>query len=105
MRKTAGKTTSEAPDSRHERITALISGRVQAVGYRLFARRYALDLGLVGYAENLGDGRVEVVAEGFRDGLEQLLIHLRQGPAHAVVAGLEVGWGEATGLDGFYTYG
>ncbi len=86
------------------RVTVLVSGRVQGVGYRAFAQRYALDLGLAGQSENLSDGRVEVVAEGDREGLEQLLVHLRQGPTHAAVGDLDVIWGEATGLRGFYTY-
>jgi acylphosphatase len=47
-----------------QRITVLVSGRVQGIGYRNFTRKKALELGLSGYAENLPDGRVEVVAEG-----------------------------------------
>lgn len=92
------------PGTANVRMTALLSGQVQGVGFRAFAQRYALDLGLAGYAENLSDGRVEVVAEGPRSELEHLLVHLKKGPAHAVVEGLEVDWGEETGLDGFYTY-
>lgn len=46
------------------RLTALITGTVQGVGYRRYVQRYARDLKLQGYAENLSDGRVEVVAEG-----------------------------------------
>ena len=86
------------------RLTALISGRVQGVGFRAFVRRNALDRGLRGYAENLDDGRVEVVAEGGQDDLEDLLVKLKTGPAHADVADIEVEWGDTTGLDGFYTY-
>jgi acylphosphatase len=86
------------------RLTVLISGRVQGVGYREFVRRNALDLGLSGYAENLDDGRVEVVAEGARDDLELLLVRLRMGPAHAEVGELESIWGQAGGLDRFYVY-
>jgi acylphosphatase len=62
------------------RITVLVSGRVQGVGYRYFTRKKALELGLSGYAENLSDGRVEVVAEGEKTDLELLIHHLRQGP-------------------------
>jgi acylphosphatase len=87
-----------------ERLTALISGRVQGVGYRAFVRRHALDLGLAGSAENLDDGRVEVVAEGPRSELEQLLVFLRRGPAHADVDAVEEHWAEAGGLRGFHTY-
>jgi acylphosphatase len=86
------------------RLTALISGRVQGVGYRAFVRRHALDLGLAGSAENLDDGRVEVVAEGPRSELEHLLVFLRRGPAHAGVRDVEAHWGEGSGLRGFHTY-
>lgn len=87
-----------------KRLTVLASGQVQGVGFRAFVRRHALDLNLNGYAENLGDGRVEVVAEGAKDDLELLLMKLKMGPAHAVVRELELSWGEVTGLDDFYTY-
>jgi acylphosphatase len=86
------------------RISVLVSGDVQGVGYRAFARRHALDLTLSGYVENLGDGRVEVVAEGDRRDLELLLHQLRRGPAHAHVAELEVAWGEGGTLVGFFAY-
>jgi len=87
-----------------KRLTVLASGRVQGVGFRAFVRRYALDLGLSGYAENLDDGRVEVVVEGSREDIELLLVKLRMGPAHANVRDLELSWGEVTGLEAFYTY-
>jgi acylphosphatase len=86
------------------RITALVAGRVQSVGYRAFVRREALDLGLAGYVENLPDGRVEVVAEGSHNDLEHFLGRLRVGPVHAVVDAIDVQWGEAGGADGFHTY-
>ena len=86
------------------RLTVLISGYVQGVGYRAFVRRYALDLNLQGYAENLSDGRVEVVVEGNKDDLEYLLVHLKRGPAHAEVGEIETSWATAGGLKGFYVY-
>jgi acylphosphatase len=42
----------------------LVGGRVQGVFYRATAARRAQDLGLSGYARNLADGRVEVLACG-----------------------------------------
>ncbi len=90
--------------ARHERITAMVRGRVQAVGYRAFVQRHARDLGLAGHAENLPDGRVEVMAEGRREALETLLVHVRNGPTHALVEDVEVIWGEAGGARGFHTY-
>ncbi len=85
-------------------MTALVSGQVQGVGYREFVRRNALDLNLAGYAENLDDGRVEVVAEGDRNDLDLLLVRLRMGPAHAEVEDIELSWGEGGGLERFYVY-
>jgi acylphosphatase len=82
----------------------LVSGRVQGVGYRYFTRKKALELSLAGYAENLPDGRVEVVAEGEESDLKLFLHHLRQGPREARVEDLEVQWSEATGLRGFQIY-
>ena len=87
-----------------ERLTALVSGDVQGVGYRAFVRRHALDLGLAGTVENLPDGRVEVVAEGPRSELEHLLIFLRRGPVHAEVGAIDEAWGEGGGLEGFHVY-
>lgn len=87
---------------RPQRVTALVSGRVQGVGFRAFARRHAMDLRLAGTAENLADGRVEVVAEGPRDDLEHLLHFLRRGPSHAEVSDIDVHWSEGSGLRGFH---
>lgn len=86
------------------RATVLVRGRVQGVGYRAFARRHALDLGLAGHAENLADGRVEVVVEGPRSEVEHLLVHLRRGPVHAQVDDLDVVWSAAAGLEGFHAF-
>jgi acylphosphatase len=63
-----------------ERLTAFVKGRVQGVGFRWWTRARALELGLVGSATNLSDGRVEVVAEGPRERLDALLELLR-GPS------------------------
>lgn len=87
-----------------QRLTALVSGDVQGVGYRAFVRRHALDLRLKGTVENLSDGRVEVVAEGPRQDLDHLLIFLRRGPAHANVTKVDEAWSEGGELDDFYVY-
>lgn len=79
------------------RLTARISGDVQGVGYRAYARRRAQMLGLRGYARNLADGTVEVVAEGPRESLEHLFTVLRRGPASADVTDARASWSEATG--------
>jgi acylphosphatase len=86
------------------RLTALISGQVQGVGYRRFVQRQAETLKLFGYTENLSDGRVEVIAEGDKTNLEQLLHFLKKGSTHALVKSVEVQWSEPTGLTGFFAY-
>ncbi len=55
------------------RLTAWVEGRVQGVGFRWWVRSRALELGLSGFAENLADGRVKVVAEGPEDRCQDLL--------------------------------
>jgi acylphosphatase len=68
----------------------LVSGKVQGVFYRASAAEQARHLGLTGYAKNLPDGRVEVLACGEADAVEQLIAWLRQGPPLAKVSGVEV---------------
>lgn len=86
------------------RLTALISGTVQGVGYRLWVQRHARDLNLMGYAENLSDGRVEVIAEGQQADLERLLHWLRRGPPHAQVTEVTTEYSAGTGLRDFHIY-
>jgi acylphosphatase len=58
------------------RLTAWVRGRVQGVGFRWWVRSRALELGLAGWAENLADGRVKVVAEGSKEACAELLERL-----------------------------
>jgi acylphosphatase len=68
----------------------VVTGQVQGVGFRWFVARHARSLGLGGYARNLPDGRVEVVASGGEaEAMAQLEELLRAGPAHARVERLE----------------
>ncbi len=68
----------------------LVAGQVQGVGFRWYVARHARGLGLAGYARNLDDGRVEVVATGGDAAtLARLESLLRAGPAHARVEAVE----------------
>jgi acylphosphatase len=67
----------------------LVSGRVQGVAYRAFTRMHADALGLSGWAANLRDGRVEVVAMGDAARIETLLERLREGPPAARVTSID----------------
>jgi acylphosphatase len=63
----------------------LVGGLVQGVFFRASTQARARELGLSGYAKNLADGRVEVVASGSSDALAQLEDWLHQGPPAARV--------------------
>jgi acylphosphatase len=68
----------------------VVAGLVQGVGFRWYVARQARGLGLSGYARNLADGRVEVVATGSDVAtLARLEELLRAGPAHARVDSVE----------------
>jgi acylphosphatase len=62
-------------------LTVWVRGQVQGVGFRWWTRSRGLELHLVGIATNLRDGRVEVVAEGPRQGCEQLLAWISEQPS------------------------
>ena len=98
------KRVDQMTKNNKQRLTVIVSGDVQGVGYRAFVRRYALNNGITGYAENTSDGRVEIVAEGDRQELEHLLVLLKKGPTHAKVSSIEPSWGEASELKNFFIY-
>jgi len=82
---------------------AVVYGLVQGVNYRYFVQRNAESIGLSGYVRNLDDGNVEVVAEGEKEKLAQLIAKLEVGPRAACVEGVEVEWlsysGRYSGFD------
>ncbi len=84
-------------DDSAERLHATVDGFVQGVGFRMFVIESARSLRLTGWVRNTFDGKVEVVAEGDRKALEQLLSKLRQGPRSALVQNVSQDWEQATG--------
>ena len=66
-------------------LHCLVSGRVQGVGYRSFVLDHARGLGLTGWTRNLPDGRVEVLAQGSDEALDEFARRLRKGPSWARV--------------------
>lgn len=76
------------------RVTAHVKGHVQGVGFRWWTRARALELGLVGSASNLADGRVEVVAEGPEPACRALLALLRGGSTPGRVEHVGEQWGQ-----------
>jgi len=66
-----------------------IRGRVQGVGFRYFARREALRLGLRGWVRNCTDGSVESVAIGSGDQVDLFEQALRKGPTGSGVGSVQ----------------
>lgn len=77
-----------------KRIHAWISGRVQGVFFRWETRELASKLKIKGWAKNLRDGRVEVIAEGDEEKLNELIKFLHKGPTYARVSKVELNWEE-----------
>ncbi len=79
----------------------IIRGRVQGVNYRRFAATEASALDINGYAKNLEDGSVEVVAEGTPANLDLLAYKLSKGPPAARVDKVSAEEAHITGYKGF----
>jgi acylphosphatase len=73
---------------------AIITGKVQGVGYREFAASKARGLWVFGFVENAGQFDVRVVAQGEEDKLNRFLEHLHKGPFMARVRDVQVEWRE-----------
>lgn len=65
--------------------------------FRAFTQQVAEQLQLTGYVRNREDGGVEVLAEGDRGKLENLLEYLKEGPPNAHVDKVEVKWSADSG--------
>ncbi len=81
----------------------MVTGRVQGVFFRARTRDVALELSLRGYAKNLHDGNVEVIACGQVDAIDKLAAWLREGPRMAAVASVDEELVEYRNFEGFAT--
>lgn len=79
------------------RLQIIVEGFVQGVGFRFFVQEMAISLNLFGWVRNRWDGSVEIVAEGEKGQLEQLLTLVYRGPRNADVRGVSPQWLPATG--------
>lgn len=80
-----------------------VSGRVQGVFFRASARARARELDVTGYARNLDDGRVEVLACGEEARVDMLIDWLWKGPPGARVTGVDVQDADDAPPEGFTT--
>jgi acylphosphatase len=83
-------------------VRLAITGRVQGVGYRIWAERTAARLGVAGWVRNRADGSVELHASGSEGAVAALIEACRQGPRAAVVTDVAV---EDTADDGCVGFG
>lgn len=67
-----------------------VSGRVQGVFYRGAALQRARELGVRGYARNLPDGRVEVLACGEEGAVQEFVSWLWIGSSAAKVSAVAI---------------
>ncbi|MBV9552291.1 MAG: acylphosphatase [Alphaproteobacteria bacterium] len=84
-------------------VRLAITGRVQGVGYRIWAERTAAALGLRGWVRNRSDGTVELLATGEDEAVSRLIEACRQGPRAAVVTDVATSGAEDDGSTGFST--
>lgn len=75
-------------------IFITLFGKVQGVGFRIFAQKEAQKLGVVGYIENMEDGDVEICAQGEEESLTLFLEKIKRGPFFAEVETIDVIWSE-----------
>ena len=78
-----------------------VSGMVQGVFYRAFARDKAKELGINGWVRNIPGGGVEAVLEGERQKIGELLAMMKKGPASSMVSGIELSEIKCKGYEDF----
>ncbi|MCM8772271.1 MAG: acylphosphatase [Candidatus Omnitrophica bacterium] len=62
-----------------KRYHLYVEGIVQGVGFRWYARRIGVSVGVFGWVKNLPDGRVEIVVEGEEYNVEKFIQELKEG--------------------------
>ncbi|HSW47486.1 MAG TPA: acylphosphatase [Candidatus Saccharimonadales bacterium] len=72
-----------------------VSGHVQGVWYRQFVKKTSTKLGLTGWVRNLEDNRVEVVLQGKKETVKQMIKLCHDGPPLAEVKSVDVEWEES----------
>jgi acylphosphatase len=81
----------------------IVTGRVQGVGYRMWAERTASALGIRGWVRNRADASVELLAIGEEAAVAKLIDACSRGPRHADVSGVSVSDASDDGSVGFST--
>lgn len=74
----------------------IVSGKVQGIGFRYFSQIKAVQYGVTGWAKNLADGSVEIVALGSKDQLDPFIEDLRIGNPFSKINHIEITESETT---------
>jgi len=74
------------------RAHILVQGRVQGVFFRDHTQKWASSLGVYGWVKNLANGKVEILAEGEKDRIEDLIRLVREGPPSSRVDSMDIEW-------------
>ena len=83
------------------RLHAYVAGRVQGVFFRQNVHEFCVNQGLNGWVKNLADGRVELVAEGSRVKLDELLTFIKNHPGNSHVESIDYVFSEERVFDCF----
>jgi acylphosphatase len=84
-------------------VRLTITGKVQGVGYRIWAERTALQLGISGWVRNRSTGSVELQATGSDEAIARLIEACRKGPRAAIVTDIAIADAEDDGSAAFST--
>jgi len=79
------------------RVQAIYGGRVQGVGFRFTAQRYANEIGVTGYVKNLWSSQVEIVVEGEKEKVKTFLVKIRGGPLSHYIDDVKINYSKYTG--------
>ncbi len=80
-----------------KQLHVVVSGRVQGVGYRIYAAEHAIGHNLCGWVRNLYEGDVEVLAEGEEKDLLSFLADLETGPTVSKITSIKTAWNPFSG--------
>lgn len=98
-----GSTSLSAPTRfMKKQVHVYYMGRVQGVGFRFTTEDIAQGLGIAGWVKNLGDGRVELLAEAEEEVLKEFLERINQYFSR-YIQDVDLEWGQAQG--GFSNFG
>ncbi len=88
------RNSEKAKEAPQAQLAARVEGSVQGVGFRWWVAGQAKPLGLVGYAKNMDDGSVQIVAQGSRQNCQKLVQALESGDTAGHISSLETDIGQ-----------